>query len=199
MSARQARLVDVAPADLGRLYRSGDLIRHRRGVYEMAHGRAANPHADLIAAWLSVDGGELPWGVAATTPRGVVSHQSAAALHHLGTIIPGLPQITTPIQAKRKPDMRLHTARVATADWSWVDLEGIRVPVTTPERTIVDLLLDGEEIDYLERALTQVFPDRERAEAELTSVASRRLSPSRRDKVIGDVRSLIGGARWSAA
>lgn len=198
LTARQARLVDVAPGDLVRLHRSGDLLRHRRGIYEISYGRPTNPHQDLIAAWLSVDGGELPWR-AAPIPRGVVSHQSAAALHDLGTIIPGLPEITTATQIKRKPDMRLHTARFVTADWSWFDLGGIRVPVTTPERTIVDLLLDGEEIDYLERALTQVFRDRERAEDGLISVALRRRGPSRRNKLIGDLRSLVGGAGWSVA
>jgi hypothetical protein len=53
--------------------------------------------------------------------------------------------------------VELYTARLEPQDWSWTVLpESIRIPVTTPARTIVDLAFVGEDhshvIDALEDA-----------------------------------------------
>lgn len=182
---------------LVQLARRGALRRLRRGVYAIAYGRASHPHEDLVAAWLAVDGDELPWR-RTRDPRGVVSHQSAAALHGLGTIIPGLPEITTERRAGSRPGIRFHTAPLSSHDWAWRDVGDMRLPVTTPPRTIVDLLLDGEEIDYLERAVAQAFPAPDDARSELTSVARRRRHPRRTQKLLDDLLSLVAGAHRSA-
>ena len=67
----------------------------------------------------------------------------------------------------------------------------MRVPVTTPARTIVDLLLDGEELDYLERAVAQAFPGPDEAIDALVSAARRRRRPTRTAKLIDSLRSLV--------
>jgi predicted transcriptional regulator of viral defense system len=190
VTSRQARRVGVPHMVMVQLSRAGDLRRLRRGVYAMAHGRATHPREDLLAAWLAVTGDELPWQRDAT-PRGIISHQTAAALHGLGTIIPGWPEITTARQAGQRPGIRFHTAPFDPEDWGWLDVGEIRVPVTTPGRTIVDLLLDGEELDYLERAVAQAFPGPEEAIDALVSVAHRRRRPTRTAKLIENLRSLV--------
>jgi hypothetical protein len=159
----------------------------------MAHGRATHPREDLLAAWLAVTGDELPWQRDAT-PRGIISHQTAAALHGLGTIIPGWPEITTPRQAGERPGIRFHTAPFAPEDWDWLDAGEMRVPVTTPARTIVDLVLDGEELDYLERAVAQAFPGPHEALDALVPVARRRRRATRTAKLIESLRSLVADA-----
>ena len=46
--------------------------------------------------------------------------------------------------------------RLEPADWKWVNLpEGIRLPVTTPARTIVDLALSGEDHDHVMDAIDE--------------------------------------------
>ena len=131
VTSRQAKRVGVPHMLMVRLSRTGDLRRLRRGVYAMAHGRATHPHEDLLAAWLAVTSDELPWQ-RDVTPRGIISHQTAAALHGLGTIIPGWPEITTARQAGDRPGIRFHTAPFGPEDWDWLNVGEMRVPVTTP-------------------------------------------------------------------
>lgn len=102
--------------------------------------------------------------------------------------------IPTERQAGARPGIRLHTAPFGPDDWSWRHLTEMRVPVTAPARTIVDLLLDGEEVGYLERAVGQAFPGHDAALEELLSVARRRRHPSRTAKLLRDVRALADGA-----
>ena len=91
VTSRQARRVGIPHMLMVRLSRAGDLRRLRRGVYAMAHGRATHPREDVLAAWLAVTGDELPWRRGTPTPGGD-RHQTAAALHGLGTVIPGWPE-----------------------------------------------------------------------------------------------------------
>lgn len=195
VTSRQAGLVEVPPMLLVQLARRGALRRVRRGVYEFAYGRASHPHQDLVAAWLAVEGDELPWR-RSRDPRALVSHQSAAALAGLGTIIPGLPEITTHRRVGNRPGVRFHTAPFDARDWAWRSVGDVLLPVTTAPRTIVDLLLDNEEIDYLERAVVQAFRDPDEAREQLTSVSRRRRHPKRTQKLLADVGALVAGARW---
>ncbi len=70
---------------------------------------------------------------------GVISHRSAAAVHDLGDLVPDMVEITVPRRrTTRDPDVRLRVDRLTEADVTYVD----GLPVTTVERTIVDLLAD---------------------------------------------------------
>jgi hypothetical protein len=50
----------------------------------------------------------------------------------------------------------------------------MHLPVTTPARTIVDLLLDGEPVDAVTHALRRAFADPAAARPELLAALSRR-------------------------
>ena len=178
VSAHQAAGQGVENRMLVKLAEQGLLRRVRRGVYVVEPGRAASRHEDLIGAYLELAGGEPPWSTNA--PLAFVSHASAAALHELGTIIPGLPALTIPRRgARARQDVTIHVARIVRSDWTWLRVDdGLRLPVTTPARTIVDLARDGEEADYLEKAIRAAFPDAAAARGELSTAAARLLTRS---------------------
>jgi predicted transcriptional regulator of viral defense system len=194
VTARQAVRVGVAHMTLVVLARRGLLRRLRRGVYAVAIGRASYPQEDTLAAWLAIDGGALPWQREQIPVGAVVSHASAASLLGLGTIIPSLPAITTQSQVSPHLGIQLHTAGFRSDDWTWWPIAETRLPVTTAARTIIDLLLAGEEIDYLERGIVEAFPDRSSAREALAAAASRRRK--RAVKLCADVDALLEGIGW---
>lgn len=173
VTAPQAERLGLARDDVARLVRSGDLRRVRRGVFGMRH--AENRWEDAIAAWLHLERSILPWE--RQTPLGALSHDTAAAFHNLGTIIPGLPTLTLPPDARRVPeaaDIEVHRAPLADADWTWLDAGGVDVPVTTPARTIVDLILARHERSYLIRAVNEALHRKLMTPDELSETAVRR-------------------------
>ena len=145
VSAAQAGLVGVNGDDLTRIARSGDLRRVSRGVYALP-GSFGGPREDVIAAWLRLLGNHLPWEGA--PPSAIASHTTAASLHGFGTFAPATPTFTVSRRRFQPRDgsVRTYTAQLEPVDSQWVALpEGIRMPVTTPARTIVDLAYAGEE------------------------------------------------------
>lgn len=108
-----------------------------RGVYRMV-GAPPPSHLELRVAWLRLDPATPAWQRDGRGPDdGVVSHRSAAILHELGDIPAPQIELTAPRRrTTREPDVRLHIGVLAASDITFV--EGL--PVTTVERTIVDLL-----------------------------------------------------------
>lgn len=157
VTTAQASRLGLVRDDLFRLMESGDLQRVRRGVYRMRHAQLQ--HEDEIATWLTIERGRLPWECKGE-PQGVLSHESAAAIHQLGTIIPMRPTLTLRPDVRRYPnasDIVVHRAPLRTEDWAWYDAGSLMLPVTTPSRTIVDLLLDKQEPSYLARATREAL------------------------------------------
>jgi hypothetical protein len=107
-----------------------------------------------MGAWLHLQRDVLPWECR-EEPRAVLSHESAAGFHGLGTIVSGRPTFTAlgGTRATAAVDLKLHHMQLRPQDWSWERDESLRLPLTTPARTIVDLLLSGEEPSYVERAM----------------------------------------------
>lgn len=173
VTSAQAARFDVTAEALDRAARSGLLRRVRHGVY-MLETWPLHPEEPLASAWLAVDARPLPWERAAADPSAIVSHASAASLRGLGTIIPTLPDLTQTSQRSRREEIRFHVAPFAPADWDWLDVAGLRLPVTTPARTIIDLLLGHEDGEYLARAARQSFDAPGDALAALTTAATRR-------------------------
>ena len=77
-------------------------------------------------------------------PQGVFSHATALTLHELSDAMPAKLDMTVPPGFQRMaaiPDvLRLHRARLTERDIATID--GVRV--TTPLRTLVDVVVDGE-------------------------------------------------------
>ena len=153
VSAAQVVLAGVTRNQLSDLAADGDLRHLRRGVYGLGPGAADAELEDIASAWLAIAGHSLPWQ-RDREPDAVVSHASAARLHGFGTTIADPPELTQARQRSRRTDMVIHPARLGSDDWAWLQAgSGMRLPVTTPARTIVDLLLDGEPVGEVERAL----------------------------------------------
>ena len=154
VSAAQATRLGLDWGDIERLLTAGDLRRVRRGVYRMRH--AQSRYEDELAAWLHMQRDQLPWE-RRDTPRTVISYDSAAGFHRLGTIIPSRPALTVlrGSRSSEMDDVELHRDRLRDADWAWEDAASLRLPVTTPARTIVDLILARQEPSYIERAVRE--------------------------------------------
>ena len=176
VSGAQSRRLGVTKREIERLLNSGDLKSVRPGVYRMRH--AQTRFEDDIAAWLHLQRGTLPWE-RRDEPRAVLSHQSAAALQDLGTIIPTEPTFTALRGGITEADgLVLHRMRLPRQDWAWSRSGTMSLPVTTPARTIVDLILAHEELSYIERAVREAFSRDQTTVDELRETAMRRKTNS---------------------
>jgi len=118
----------------------GALQRAQRGIYRITRFPIV-PHEDMVAIWL--------WSRA----EGVFSHESALALHEISDALPAAYHLTVPRawRKRRRAAPRgviLYFADVPAEDRTWVGL----VPVTTPIRTLRDLVEDGASSELIRQA-----------------------------------------------
>ncbi|MEU8136527.1 type IV toxin-antitoxin system AbiEi family antitoxin domain-containing protein [Streptodolium elevatio] len=150
VTTAQAQAAGVSRVNLTRLV-DADLLRHAgRGVYQMA-GTAPTAHEEIKVAWLRLDPGTPAWQRALGDARsGVVSHASACRLHHLGDIPADSVEISVPRRrTTRDREVVLYVLGVGTEDITVVD----GLPVTTVDRTIVDLLKARADAGHVGRVL----------------------------------------------
>jgi predicted transcriptional regulator of viral defense system len=126
---------------LGYLYRyqhfhvkQGNWVRVDRGIYRLKRFPSAG-HEDLIRWWL--------W----SRKKGVISHESAAAVYDLGDVLPVKTHLTVPPDFRKKATdgVKLHKAQIGAKEVETRD--GFRI--TSPLRTILDLArvrLDQERL-----------------------------------------------------
>jgi predicted transcriptional regulator of viral defense system len=123
----------------------GRYERVRRGVYRLRHFPSGR-HEHVVVAWLA-----LP-------SSAVVSHESALELYDLSDVIPNAVHITLP-RAKRgqrsRAGVRFHTIEHPRGSNEIRRVAGI--PVTSPERTIVDSLEAGTQPEQIELAVHQAL------------------------------------------
>ena len=124
----------------------GRYVRVRRGLYRLRHFPSSS-HEQVVATWLGV-----------SDPDAVISHESALELYELSDVIPTAVHVTVP-RSKRgqrpRAGVRLHTLEHPPASKDVRSLHGI--PVTSPERTIVDALSAGTQPEQIELAITQAL------------------------------------------
>lgn len=142
VTTAQARQVGVGTVALTRLVEQGLLLRLRHGVYAMAAAEETN-HAEIKAAWLALNPRVAAWDRPPPDPEGgVVSHRSAALLHGLGEMVADKIEMLVPRRRTvRDPTVRLRCRALTVEDVTLV----AGLPVTTIERTVVDLL--DEHVD----------------------------------------------------
>jgi predicted transcriptional regulator of viral defense system len=152
LTSTQAAQRGVSRLQLSRLAAAGLLDRVAHGVYRL-RGAGEDVHADLRAAWLSLDPARTAeQRLADPTGDVVVSHASAAALHGLGDINADQHELTAPVRRQtQRNDLRLHRGRLDRDDVTIVD----GLPVTTPARTVVDLLADKHDTDHVATVLAE--------------------------------------------
>jgi predicted transcriptional regulator of viral defense system len=121
-----------------------------------------------MAAWLPLRG------------RGaVVSHESALELHDLSDVIPAVVHLTVPRSERglrRRAGVQLHTSERPPGLKEIRQIAGL--PVTSPERSILDALESGAQPEQIEMAIHQAL---ERGMT--TSSRLRRAAVSRPERV----------------
>jgi predicted transcriptional regulator of viral defense system len=158
-TSRQALEAGYSPPLLIHYQRKAKVARVRRGIYRLIHFPAPeNEH--LSVAWL--------WSEQA----GVISHQSALALHGLSDILPSRIHLTLPGSWRHRrfrvpADVVLHHADVPQVDRTWFGA----VPITTPRRTLEDCAKDGLSPEILRQAVQQAIRRGLVSGVELESVA----------------------------
>jgi predicted transcriptional regulator of viral defense system len=107
---------------------SGELERVMHGVYRLVN-YPAHRHGDMIAATL--------WA----GPGSAISHDSAVAVYELASVMPAVIHLTAPGSfTGSRSGIRIHHEDLASAERRlWDD-----VPVTTIERTLIDLARTGD-------------------------------------------------------
>ncbi|MEW1979530.1 type IV toxin-antitoxin system AbiEi family antitoxin domain-containing protein [Citricoccus sp. NPDC079358] len=144
LTTAQAEADGVTRLQLARLADAGVIERVDRGIY--ATPAAVDEHTPLRAAWLSLEPKILAEErLGDPVASGVISHTSAAALHEVGDLLDDEPEITLPNRKQSRRGIRLHRGTLRTDDVTIV--EGL--PVTTPARTLADLLQDGQDPSHV--------------------------------------------------
>lgn len=144
-TTKQAAAAGYSPQLLTHYVRTGKAVRLRRGIYRLVHFPAGE-HEELVATWL--------WSEQA----GVVSHQTALALHGLSDVLPAHVHLTLPAKWRERrfrvpPGVVLHHADVGSDERAWFGA----VPMTNPRRTLSDCAKDGLSPDLLRQAAQQAL------------------------------------------
>lgn len=136
-TAAQARQAGYSYQNQRYHIQRGNWLRVDRGIFrlpEWPHGE----HEDLVRWTL--------W----SRNRGVISHQTALAVHELGDVMPARVHMTVPPTFRAEaPGISLHKGKLPKGD---IDhREGFSV--TTPLRSILDSAAQKLEVDHLGRVI----------------------------------------------
>lgn len=158
-TTRQAAAAGYSTQLLLKYLRAGRVVRTRRGIYRLVHFPAGE-HEELVIAWL--------WSEQA----GVVSHQTALALHGLSDVLPTHVHLTLPSGWRRRrfrlpADVVIHHADVPPEDRAWFGA----VPTTNPRRSLNDCAREGLSPELLRQAAQQALRRGLVTKAELAEVA----------------------------
>ena len=145
-TAAQAQQEGLTRAQLTRLVQAEVVERCSHGVY-LIRGAGTDALLDLRAAWLHLDPARTAADRLGDGPAGpVISHASAANLLGLGDLDADRYEFTVPVRKQtRRADVLLHRGQLAAADV--VVRDGL--PVTRPERTVIDLLAAGHDGEHV--------------------------------------------------
>ena len=151
VTTAQARVNGVARTNLAHRIRIGALERTGHyGVYRLTSA-STSPLDDLRAAWLSTNPAVLALDrVAASRCDAVIASAAAALVHGIGDVYPAPYRMIV-------PGRRQTTTGAIMYSWRALDPGDVEIvdglPVTTRERTIVDLLVDEGDASIAADAL----------------------------------------------
>jgi predicted transcriptional regulator of viral defense system len=147
LTARQAIATGMPRSTLAHHGRPrGRLQPVSRGVYRLRNF-PSSPHEHIVAGWLRTP----------PSADAVVSHQSALELHDLSDIIADQIHVSVPRNRRRKavPGLTLHVTQLPVLAKERREILG--VPVTSVERTILDVLRDSGPNEQIELAISQAL------------------------------------------
>jgi len=157
-TARQAHEVGYSRERLSDLTRRDQFIRVQRGIYRLSHFPASR-FEDLFIAHLR------------TGPNSVISHDSALAVYDLSDVLPSETHVIMSRTGSRRRDgLRLHTNKIDIDEVT--RREGL--PVTTPSRTIADVIANGLDRDLVRQAVEEALRKGLTTRAQLLEQADRR-------------------------
>lgn len=144
-TAAQARRHGIARYELARRAAADELFRAHHGVYGLTEDSAGMfTFWDWAAQWLALRPDDDIERRRAD-PDCVISHDSAAVIHELGTIVARGLFLTGPRRINtRSPRVHTHRRDIGARGVDWDVVQGL--PVATPGRIIADLAradLDG--------------------------------------------------------
>jgi predicted transcriptional regulator of viral defense system len=175
----QANRAGVGDQMLRRLQLGGWLDRAEHGVYRMrgAHDLAWAP---VWVAWLSLDPVPVAYERTQQPTEIVRGHTASTAVYGMGDLQPEPYELwTTRRRFVRRRDIRLRVGRLPRDDIRVVN----DLPVTTPIRTLADLVTDGYDgghvSDCLRDALRLGLIDRRDLPGALAEALRRTLPKSR--------------------
>lgn len=144
LTTMQAETEGISRLQLARLADAGLIERVDRGIYAVP--ATVEEHTPLRAAWLSLDPSMFAEDrLVDPVASGVISHASAATLHQVGDLLDDYPEITVPERKQSRRSIRLHRGTLRSDEVTIVD----GLPVTTPARTVADLLRDGHDPSHV--------------------------------------------------
>ncbi len=147
----QARHLGVAPYVLARLASREAIVRIHHGVYEVPESSAWTTVGDWAAQWLALHPA-ADIEDRRTRPDSVVSHAAAAQVLRLGTITASGLELSSPHRINvRDPSVRTWRRPIGERGRDWDLVDGL--PVTTPARTVAELLLTHGDGGHLGTAL----------------------------------------------
>ncbi|MDD7587180.1 MAG: hypothetical protein SPK00_04260 [Corynebacterium glucuronolyticum] len=146
VTREQAVREGVSAFELSCLLDEKVLYSVRPGVYSLPSAPLGR-FEDLQASWLSLDAGRFLAERWEDGPTFVVAHESAAAVHGIGNLIPHANTfVTSGSGSSTGPGFEVLIAQDVGAD-DVVSIDGL--PVTSIGRTIADLAVEGMERQYL--------------------------------------------------
>lgn len=155
ITAAQAASEGIAAHAMTRLVESGVVHRFPGEVYQLS-GSADQENLDEKAAWLGLVPARYARDREPLEPDGgVLSHRSAALLHGIADRQPTPIDIIVPAhRGDTTRTIRFHHAELDSTD---VTLVAGLLPVTTAERTIVDLAAEQVQVGYLGGVIAEAF------------------------------------------
>jgi predicted transcriptional regulator of viral defense system len=157
-NSRQAHSAGYSRERLSDLTVRKQFIRVRRGVYRLHHFPASR-FEDLFIAYLR------------TGTDSVISHESALAVYDLSDVLPAEIHVIMPrTGSRRRNGLQLHTNKISAEEIT--RREGL--PVTTPARTIADMIASGVGDELVRQAIAEAIHKGLTTRTQLLEQANRR-------------------------
>jgi predicted transcriptional regulator of viral defense system len=147
LTARAAAEAGIARSTLSHHARPGGRLVHvARGLYRLREF-PSSPHEHIVAGWLRTP----------PSADAVVSHESALELHDLSDVIADEVHVTVPRTRRRKPieGVVVHPTTFPVTKRQRRNVLGM--PVTTVDRTIIDVLRSTGMTEQAEAAVEQAL------------------------------------------
>lgn len=151
ITSGQTHRVGLDYMTLSRLCDRGSLLRLSHGIYRVA-GAPIDQWEALRVEWLRTDPDMFAYErLAQPVPSAVVSGETAASMHHMGSFQVLTMEFTTAERKQtQRPGVRFRARAVQPQD---IDLKE-NLPVTSREKTLADLIAQRQDWSIVAEAMT---------------------------------------------